>query len=89
MIPRPTRLAGRLLLPVLFPVQFATMLFHTRADRLKDARSRGDRGAISIELALAIIALVVVAGAVAGALYVLRDNVVEKVKKDPIAPAGS
>ncbi|WP_406207097.1 hypothetical protein OH807_34140 [Kitasatospora sp. NBC_01560] len=81
-------LAGRLIRPALLPVQFALLLFQFRAGRLKAARARGDRGAISIELALAIIALVFVAGAVAVALYALKDKVVTKVEQDPNLPGG-
>ncbi|MFJ2775749.1 MULTISPECIES: hypothetical protein [unclassified Kitasatospora] len=81
-------LAGRLIRPALLPVQFALLLFHFRVGRLRAARARGDRGAISIELALAIIALVFVAGAVAVALYALKDKVVNKVKEDPNLPGA-
>ncbi|MFE4516457.1 hypothetical protein ACFRMQ_19960 [Kitasatospora sp. NPDC056783] len=88
MTVRLARLAGRLLRPVLLPVQFALLLFTFRLGRLRAARARGDRGAISIELALAIIALVFVAGAVAAALYLLKDKVVDKVKQDPNLPGG-
>ncbi|MGV9264705.1 hypothetical protein ACWDRR_08605 [Kitasatospora sp. NPDC003701] len=82
-------LAGRLIRPTLLPVQFALLLFQFRVGRLKAARARGDRGAISIELALAIIALVFVAGAVAVALYALKDKVVKKVEQDPNLPGGA
>ncbi|MFG3051659.1 hypothetical protein ACGFZP_12030 [Kitasatospora sp. NPDC048239] len=81
-------LAGRFLRPVLLPVQFALLLFTFRMGRLRAARARGDRGAISIELALAIIALVFVAGAVAVALYTLKDKVVKKVEQDPNLPGA-
>ncbi|MFI6152553.1 hypothetical protein ACIBCA_07670 [Kitasatospora sp. NPDC051170] len=74
--------------PLLLPVQFALLLFTFRLGRLRAARARGDRGAISIELALAIIALVFVAGAVATALYLLKDKVVTKVQQDPNLPGG-
>ncbi|WP_037971892.1 hypothetical protein [Streptomyces sp. NRRL WC-3742] len=74
--------------PLLLPVQFALLLFTFRLGRLRAARARGDRGAISIELALAIIALVFVAGAVAAALYLLKDKVVKKVEQDPNMPGG-
>ncbi|MFI8456569.1 hypothetical protein [Kitasatospora sp. NPDC085464] len=82
-------LAGRVLRPALLPVQFALLLFTLRLGRLRAARARGDRGAISIELALAIIALVFVAGAVATALYLLKDKVVQKVQQDPNMPGGA
>ncbi|KJS55678.1 hypothetical protein [Streptomyces rubellomurinus] len=92
MTVRLARRAGRLLWPVLrpalLPVQFAALLFTFRLGRLRAARARGDRGAISIELALAIIALVAVAGAVATALYLLKDKVVKKVEQDPNMPGG-
>ncbi|MER8098912.1 hypothetical protein [Kitasatospora sp. NPDC094016] len=88
MTVRLVHLAGRLIRPVLLPVQFALLLFTLRLGRLRAARARGDRGAISIELALAIIALVFVAGAVATALYLLKDKVVQKVEQDPNMPGA-
>ncbi|WP_316525027.1 hypothetical protein [Kitasatospora brasiliensis] len=88
MTVRLVQLADRVLRPVLLPVQFALLLFTFRLGRLRAARARGDRGAISIELALAIIALVFVAGAVATALYLLKDKVVKKVEQDPNMPGG-
>ncbi|MGW2250357.1 hypothetical protein ACWCXH_09170 [Kitasatospora sp. NPDC001660] len=81
-------LAGLFLRPVLLPVQFAVLLFTFRLGRLRAARARGDRGAISIELALAVIALVVVAGAVAAALVFLQQKVTKKVEEDPKYPGG-
>lgn len=82
------RMLRSALRPLLLPVQFALLLFTFRLGRLRAARARGDRGAISIELALAIIALVFVAGAVAAALYLLKDKVVKKVEQDPNMPGG-
>ncbi len=76
-------LAGLLVGAALVPLQFALTLFHFRMGRAKAARARGDKGAISIELALAIIALVAVAGLVVAALYGLKTKVVEKVNQDP------
>ncbi|WP_159394469.1 MULTISPECIES: hypothetical protein [unclassified Streptomyces] len=79
----------------LLPLQFAATLFHFRMGRVKAARARGDKGAISIELALAVIALVFIAGLVVFALVALKDKVVTKVNQDPKytggagAPAGS
>ncbi|MEV6975202.1 hypothetical protein [Kitasatospora sp. NPDC093806] len=72
----------------LLPIQFALLLFHFRMGRVKAARARGDKGAISIELALAIIALVFVAGLVTVALVGLKDKVVEKVNQDPQYPGA-
>ncbi|MEV7025497.1 hypothetical protein [Kitasatospora sp. NPDC093558] len=80
--------AGLFLRPVLLPVQFALLLFTFRLGRLRAARARGDRGAISIELALAVIALVVVAGAVAAALVFLQQKVTKKVEEEPKYPGG-
>ncbi|MFI2606869.1 hypothetical protein [Kitasatospora sp. NPDC018619] len=88
MTVRLVQLAGRALRPLLLPVQFALLMFTFRVGRLRAARARGDRGAISIELALAIIALVFVAGAVAGALYLLKEKVVKKVEQDPNMPGA-
>ncbi|MGW4896666.1 hypothetical protein ACWEQL_31075 [Kitasatospora sp. NPDC004240] len=87
MVPRLAPLVGRLLRPTLLPVQFAVLLLTLRLGRLRAARARGDRGAISIELALAIIALVVVAGAVVAAIVALKNRVVSKVEEQ--APGGS
>ncbi|GHH63454.1 MULTISPECIES: hypothetical protein [Streptomycetaceae] len=79
------QLAGALLLPFLLPVQLASMLFHFRAGRLRAARASGDRGAISIELALAVIALMVIAGGVIFAIKALATDVTSKVPKtDPV-----
>ncbi|MFE7559480.1 hypothetical protein [Kitasatospora sp. NPDC057500] len=74
---------GRLAGATLLPLQFAVMLFHFRMGRAKAARARGDKGAISIELALAVIALVFIAGLVTFALVGLKDKVVDKVNEDP------
>ncbi|MFE6749399.1 hypothetical protein ACFVGM_26390 [Kitasatospora purpeofusca] len=73
---------------LLLPLQFALAMFHFRMGRAKAARARGDKGAISIELALAIIALVAVAGMVVAALYGLKKKVVEKVNEDPKYDGG-
>ncbi|MET8700705.1 hypothetical protein ABZW10_17785 [Kitasatospora sp. NPDC004723] len=76
-------LLGRLAGATLLPLQFAMMLFHFRMGRAKAARARGDKGAISIELALAVIALVFIAGLVTFALVGLKDKVVGKVGENP------
>ncbi|MEV0194316.1 hypothetical protein AB0I39_38070 [Kitasatospora purpeofusca] len=81
-------LVGLLVGAALLPLQFALTLFHFRMGRAKAARARGDKGAISIELALAIIALVAVAGMVVLALYGLKTKVVEKVNQDPKYDGG-
>ncbi|MFJ4093341.1 hypothetical protein ACIPYS_17325 [Kitasatospora sp. NPDC089913] len=73
----------------LLPIQFGMALFHFRMGRAKAARARGDKGAISIELALAIIALVAVAGMVVAALYGLKKKVVDKVNQDPKYDGGA
>ncbi|MFC5663260.1 hypothetical protein ACFP3U_09750 [Kitasatospora misakiensis] len=81
-------LVGRLIGTTLLPIQFALMLFQFRMGRVKAARARGDKGAISIELALAVIALVAVAGMVVFALYALKNKVVDKVNQDPKYDGG-
>ncbi|MFB7670626.1 hypothetical protein ACFC26_04335 [Kitasatospora purpeofusca] len=73
---------------LLLPLQFALAMFHFRMGRAKAARARGDKGAISIELALAIIALVAVAGMVVAALYGLKKKVVDKVNENPQFDGG-
>ncbi|MFB6892004.1 hypothetical protein ACFCX4_22150 [Kitasatospora sp. NPDC056327] len=88
MTPQLKFVAGRLAGAMLLPIQFALLLFHFRMGRAKAARARGDKGAISIELALAVIALVFIAGLVTVALVKLKDNVVKKVEQDPAYPGG-
>ncbi|WP_329499589.1 hypothetical protein [Kitasatospora herbaricolor] len=78
-------LAGALLLPFLLPLQLASTLMHFRAGRLRAARAAGDRGAISIELALAVIALMLIAGGVIVAIKSLATDVTHKIPTtDPV-----
>ncbi|WP_371478261.1 hypothetical protein [Kitasatospora sp. NBC_00315] len=86
MTTRLRQLAGALLLPLLVPLQLGSLLLHHRAGRLRAARAEGDRGAISIELALAVIALMVIAGGVLFAIKSLATNVTSQVPKT--APTG-
>ncbi|MCD0481380.1 hypothetical protein LO771_02890 [Streptacidiphilus sp. ASG 303] len=66
----------------LLPLLMGVHLVRYRVDRARRAARDGDRGAISIELALAIIALVAVAGGVVVALTRLADNVTAKIPAD-------
>ncbi len=79
MTTRLRQLLSALLLPLLAPLHLASLLLHFRAARLRAARDSGDRGAISIELALAVIALMVVAGGVLLAIKSLATSVSSKV----------
>ncbi|MFB7666649.1 hypothetical protein ACFC1R_22310 [Kitasatospora sp. NPDC056138] len=82
---RTRNLLAALLLPLLLPVQLAvSVFFHYRMGRVRAARAAGDRGAITIELALAVVGLVVVAGIIVGVLYSLAGKVKNKVNDTPI-----
>ena len=67
------------LLPVLLPLQLATLQLRIHTGRARTARSEGDRGALSIELALIVIAVVAIAGLVIGAVKGFGDTVKDKV----------
>lgn len=83
-------LLAALLLPllaaVLEPVRLGVPALRYRFGRLRAARLAGDRGAISIELALAVIVVVAIAGAVLALVKTLATNVENRIPKD--APAG-
>ncbi|MFC8448100.1 hypothetical protein [Kitasatospora sp. NPDC057223] len=84
MTVRLRQLAGRLL-ATLLPLQLASLLLQYRMGRLRAARAGGDRGAISIELALAVLALLFIAGAVIAAIKLLAADVTAKVPAtDPV-----
>ncbi|WP_431681775.1 hypothetical protein [Kitasatospora sp. KL5] len=71
-----------LLLPVLLPLRLGAPFLHVRLGRLRAARAAGDRGAISIELALTIIVMVAIAGAVLAAVKVLAGKAESKIPTD-------
>ncbi|WP_055589915.1 hypothetical protein [Peterkaempfera griseoplana] len=75
-------LAGLTAVTALLPLLMGVHMVRYRVDRARRAARDGDRGAISIELALAIIALVAVAGGVVVALTKLADNVTKKIPED-------
>ncbi|AXI76854.1 hypothetical protein [Peterkaempfera bronchialis] len=75
-------LSGLTAVTALLPLLLGVHLLRHRVDRTRRAVREGDRGAISIELALAIIALVAVAGGVVLALTTLADNVTAKIPAD-------
>ncbi|MFJ6214196.1 hypothetical protein ACIQGZ_12805 [Streptomyces sp. NPDC092296] len=81
--------AALLTTTALLPLLMGAHLFRYRAYRVRRAVQNGDRGAISIELALAIIALVAVAGAVVVALKLLAGKVTSEIPKDPATGAGA
>ncbi|MFJ1751365.1 hypothetical protein ACIQBJ_07945 [Kitasatospora sp. NPDC088391] len=64
-----------LLLPALLPFQLLRPVLQFRMAKLRTARAAGDRGAISIELALAVIVLVAIAGTVVFAVTQLGTSV--------------
>ncbi|MFJ8042032.1 hypothetical protein ACIRBX_16175 [Kitasatospora sp. NPDC096147] len=76
-----------LLTAAFLPVQLCMLAFHYRMGRLRAARAAGDRGAISIELALAVVVLVGVAAAVIVAVNRLAGNVTNRVPHDQTVPA--
>ncbi|GAA2748207.1 MULTISPECIES: hypothetical protein [Kitasatospora] len=75
-------LLAALLLPLLYPVHLGLPVLRYRLGRLKAARLAGDRGAISIELALAVIVVVGIAGAVLVLVKTLAGNVEKKIPSD-------
>ncbi|GAA2148503.1 hypothetical protein GCM10009760_40640 [Kitasatospora kazusensis] len=83
---RSRNLLAALLLPLLLPVRFGVLLLHYRIGRAKTARAAGDRGAISIELALAVVALVTIAIGVVFAINSLGGKVTKQVTDLPAAP---
>ncbi|GAA0689077.1 hypothetical protein GCM10010193_49030 [Kitasatospora atroaurantiaca] len=82
---RSRNLFAALLLPLLLPVQLGVLALHHRMGRVRAARASGDRGAISIELALAIIVLVGIAGTILALLSTLASNVEQKIPDVPTA----
>ncbi|MEV4555399.1 hypothetical protein AB0K51_00215 [Kitasatospora sp. NPDC049285] len=75
-------LAAAVLLPLLLPLQLAQPILKFRFARLRAARAGGDRGAISIELALAVIVVVAIAGAIIVLIKGLASNVESKIPGD-------
>ncbi|WP_441249029.1 hypothetical protein [Kitasatospora sp. McL0602] len=78
--------ARHLLSFLLLPVQLAVLLLQYQIGRVRVARAAGDRGAISIELALAIVALVGIAIAVVAVLNSLAGRVETKVNNTVATP---
>lgn len=83
---RTRNLLAALLLPLLLPVQLGLVALHYRTGRVRAARAAGDRGAISIELALAVVALVTIAIGVVVALNALATKVKTQVSTVPVTP---
>ena len=75
-------LSGLLTVTTLLPLLMSVHLLRYRMDRVRRATRDGDRGAISIELALAIIALVAVASGVVLALAALGKKVTAQIPED-------
>jgi hypothetical protein len=75
-------LAGLTAVTALLPLLMGLHMVRYRVDRARRAARDGDRGAISIELALAIIALVAVAGGVVVALRALATKVTADLPQD-------
>ncbi|MFC8722989.1 hypothetical protein [Kitasatospora sp. NPDC057198] len=70
----------------LIPLHLVRPAVEYRLVKLRAARESGDRGAISIELALAVIVLVTIAGTVVYAITQLGNKVQGNIQKD--VPAG-
>ncbi|MFB7947904.1 hypothetical protein ACFC6L_23660 [Kitasatospora phosalacinea] len=70
----------------LLPLHLVRPVLEYRLVKLRAARESGDRGAISIELALAVIVLVTIAGTVVYAITQLGNSVQSDIQKD--VPAG-
>ncbi|MGF1432343.1 hypothetical protein [Kitasatospora sp. LaBMicrA B282] len=68
-----------LLLPLLATLQFGGLLLRVHSGRAKAARAAGDRGALSIEMALIVIVVVAIAGAILAAVNSLGNNVKGKI----------
>lgn len=75
-------LLAALLLPILLPVHLGMPFLHYRLGRLRTARANRDRGAISIELALAIIVMVAIAGGVLLAVKTLAGKAKDRIPTD-------
>ncbi len=75
-----------LVVPLLVPLQLLTMLLRIRTGRLRVARAAGDRGALSIEMALIVMVVVAIAGLVLAALTTLGRDAQSSVPKN--LPAG-
>ncbi|WP_033222540.1 hypothetical protein [Kitasatospora phosalacinea] len=70
----------------LLPLHLVRPVVEYRLVKLRAARESGDRGAISIELALAVIVLVAIAGTIVYAITQLGQKVQSHIKDD--VPAG-
>ena len=75
-------LLAALLATVLAPARLGRPVLDHRLGRLRAARAAGDRGAISIELALTIIVMVAIAGAVLAAVKVLAGKAKDHIPTD-------
>jgi hypothetical protein len=76
-----------LLAGLFLPVKLAVLLFQLQVGRVRAARQAGDRGAISIELAIAVVALVLIAGTVVVALNALRTKATDRVTSVSVTPS--
>ncbi|MFI9272689.1 hypothetical protein ACIGXM_18490 [Kitasatospora sp. NPDC052896] len=72
-------LPRQFLQPLLLPLLLATALLRVHTGRLRAARSAGDRGALSVEMALIVIVVIGIAGAVLAALTTLGGAVSKQV----------
>ncbi|WP_329572742.1 hypothetical protein [Kitasatospora sp. NBC_01266] len=68
-------LAQLVLLPLLLPLQLGGMLLRVHVGRARSARAEGDRGALSIEMALIVIVVVAIAGAILAAVTSFSNTV--------------
>ncbi|GAA1947420.1 hypothetical protein [Kitasatospora viridis] len=72
-------LLALLLVPLLLPVQLGTALLRVHVSRAKRARAIGDRGALSIEMALIVVVVVAIAGAVVTLVMNLGQSAKDKI----------
>ncbi|MCC9305597.1 hypothetical protein LN042_00440 [Kitasatospora sp. RB6PN24] len=82
-------LAGLFLAPLLLPLQLALPLLRVTAARARAARAAGDRGALSIELALIVVVVVAIAGAIVAALATLGQKAKGSIPQNLPIPANS
>lgn len=68
-------LTRQFLLPLLLPLTFGVALLRIHGGRARAARAAGDRGALSIEMALIVIVVVAIAGAVLAAVSSFGNTV--------------
>jgi hypothetical protein len=82
-------LAGLFLVSLLLPLQPAMALLRVTVGRAKAARAAGDRGALSIELALIVVVVVAIAGAIVAAVATLGQKAKGSIPQNLPIPANT